>query len=156
MHLPRHQAWQAGAGLLTVLGLGCAALPVAALAAGQPGGWGFLLVGLPLLVLGVAGLRGVEVAVRLAGSLAALTCGVVCLLISTTALRGLTPGPGAPAPSIEPLSMLVGVAFIAAAVLLLLDRRMLVVITIGAVVVCVVYAFLIVFVFINATIGGPG
>lgn len=114
----RHQVWQAGAILLTVLGLGCAALTVVALIASQPGGWGFLLVGLPLLVLGVAGLRGVDAAVRLAGSLAALACGVVSILIATTPLRGLTPPPGAPAPSIEPVSMLVGLVFIAAAVLL--------------------------------------
>ena len=115
----RHRAWRAGAALLTLLGLAAIAVPVVALIGGQPGGWGFLLVGLPLLVLGVAGLRGVDAAVRLAGSAAALACGAVSILISTTPLRGLTPPPGAPAPSIEPVSMLVGLAFVAAAILLL-------------------------------------
>ena len=119
MLLARQRAWQAGAALLALLGLACVAVPIVALMGGQPGGWGFLLVGLPLLVLGVAGLRGVDAAVRLAGSLAALACGAVSILISTTPLRGLTPPPGAPAPSIEPVSMLVGLAFIAVAVLLL-------------------------------------
>lgn len=89
-----------------------------ALIAGQPGGWGFLLAGLPLLLLGWAGLRGADAAVRLAGSLAIFDCGVVLIFISTTSLRGLTPPPGAPAPSIEPVTMVLGLLFIAAAVLL--------------------------------------
>ncbi|MGH2967142.1 MAG: hypothetical protein ACRDMH_17425 [Solirubrobacterales bacterium] len=114
----RHRAWQVGAILLIVLGLGCIALTMVALIAGQLGGWVFLLVGLPVLVLGVAGLRGVDPAVRLAGSLAALACGTASIFISTTALRGLTPAPGTPVASIEPVSMVVGLAFIAAAVLL--------------------------------------
>lgn len=114
----RHRASQAGAALLVLLGLACVAVSVIAVMAGQPGGWGFLLIGLPLLILGVAGLRGVDAAVRLAGFLAILACGVFLIFISTTSLRGLTPAPGEPAPSIEPVTMVLGLLFIAAAVLL--------------------------------------
>lgn len=118
MFKARHQAWKAGAALLALLGLACVALTVVALIAGHPGGWGFMVVGLPVLILGVAGLRGGTAAARLIGFIAALACGVFLILIATTPLRGLTPPPGAPAPSIEPVSMVAGLAFIACAVLL--------------------------------------
>lgn len=63
--MPRRQAYQAGTVLLGLLGLGFIATPLVAAVAGQPGGWGFPLVGIPLLVLGVAGLRGIGAAIRL-------------------------------------------------------------------------------------------
>lgn len=114
----RRQAWRAGSVLLALVGLGCVAVPAVTAIAGQPGGWGFAVVGLPLLVLGVAGSRGARTAIRLSGVLAALACGGFLILVATTPLRGVTPPPGSPAPSVEPVSLVAGLAFIGLAILL--------------------------------------
>ena len=109
---------QAGAVLLALAGLACMAVPLVAAVAGRPGGWGFAVIGLALLILGVAGSRGVQTAIRLAGVLAALACGGFFIIVATTPLRGLAPPPGSPAPSVEPVALVVGLAFILLAVLL--------------------------------------
>ncbi len=111
---------------MTVLGLTAIVWPIAGLATGEPGGWGFLVLGLPLLVVGIGALRGVRL-MRIVGPLGAFCCAGLLAYIATTPLRDVSPPPGVPdTRSVEPESMLVGFMFLASALLLTVgapDRR---------------------------------
>ena len=113
----RRVAWLVGGVLLVVIGLVCLALPLASLLGGQPGGFGLLAIAAGLLALGLAALRGVGI-VRLLGPVVALVCAGFLLLLATSPLRGLTPAPGSAPPSIDALSLLIGLVFLGCAVLL--------------------------------------
>lgn len=122
----RRGAWKAGGLLLLALGIGSLAVAVIGLLFGAYGSLAvFSVLAVPPLAAGYGVLRRMRWA-RLVGLIVALGYGAAVAYIATTPSRGLTPPPGQSAPALDPGSVLVALAFVAAALLLLFgkpDRR---------------------------------
>jgi hypothetical protein len=75
------------------------------------------------MVIGVALAWGEHAAVQFWVALAMLAGGALLVFISTTPLRGLTPPAGTPSASVEPFSMIGGIAFIVIGIALAVGVR---------------------------------
>lgn len=112
----RRRAWQAAGVVLLALGIG---LFVIALIGLVSAGGGLALVALAILPIaaGVLAVRRTAGA-RVVGLSVSLAYAALLASVATGPWRGLTPAPGTEPAPIDPGSALVGLAFLAAAVLL--------------------------------------
>jgi hypothetical protein len=116
----RQRAWGAAGILLLALGVLLLATGLIGLVSGG-GGMAFLVLGLAPAGAGFLVHRRVA-SVRVSALSVALAYAAFALYVATAPLRGLTPADGAPAPGPDLVLILVGAAFGAAAVLLLVGE----------------------------------
>jgi hypothetical protein len=109
--------YQAGAALLAALGL---VFVGAAFLSG--GGIAVIIIGLPLLLLAAAMLRGWRWG-RLVGVAAGVTYALAIGFVATTPWRGLSPPPGQPPAPLEPDLVVLTAAFALASVLVAIGKR---------------------------------
>jgi hypothetical protein len=115
----RQRAWGAAGILLLALGALLVATGLIGLVSG--GGMAFLVLALPPAGAGLLVYRRVA-SVRISALSIALAYAAFALYVAAAPLRGVTPADGAPAPGPDLVLILVGAAFGAAAVLLLVGE----------------------------------
>jgi hypothetical protein len=113
----RRGAWHGSGLLLLALGIGSLGVALTGLVFAG-GGVAFLGLAVPPLIAGYGILRRTRWA-RVFGLIVALAYAVGVAYVASTPLRGLTPPTGQSAPTIDPGSTLVAVAFLVAAILVL-------------------------------------
>ncbi|MGH2464140.1 MAG: hypothetical protein ACRDGI_01650 [Candidatus Limnocylindrales bacterium] len=116
----RERAWTAAGILLLALGAVLLATGLVGLVTGG-GGAAFLVLGLPPAGTGFLVHRRVS-SVRVSAVSVALAYAAFALYVAAAPLRGVTPADGAPAPGPDLVLILVGAAFGAAAVLLIVGE----------------------------------